>query len=927
MQANRVTYAHAGLSEWYANGPLGLEQGFTIPRAPSGHPAGPLTLSMALSGNVHTSLAYGGQSITLSRAGGPSLHYSGLRATDARGRALHSWLQLQNGRLLLRVEARNASYPLQIDPFVQGEELAQGETSNRGPRVAISADGTVAAVIGVTGAGVFTRSGSTWTEQSFLPFEGTLAMSGDGDTILIGQVGGRGEVQWYERFGSTWVRGESEAVESDGSFGQAVALSADGNTALIAGKNTATWFTRFRGGVWIRQQIVGPFAGFSGDSVALSADGATALVGSRGGTFSGGHVFVFVHSGSHWSEQAQIEGGDRSFGTSVALSADGDTVLVGAEEEHNNRGTAWVFTRSGTTWNQQTVLSVAAARQFGGSVALSSDGGTALIGARATGPCETCLFGAAWVFTRSGSTWSQQEELTLNEPNEYFVFGFALALSGDGLSALITSDETVWSFAQTLPVVTALSPNNGPDAGGTPVTITGANFTHATDVRFGSTSATSFTVNSDTSITAFAPPGTGTVDVTVTTSEGTSPASTGDRFTYGPVVTSVSPNAGPSSGGTTVTITGANLTGSTAVTFGSTEAASFTVNSDTAIRAESPPGIGTVDVTVTTSDGTSPTSATDQFTYVPAPTVADVSPHAGPEAGGTSVNIKGTGFAGTASVSFGATATTFTINSDTSITAVSPPGAGTVDVTVTTLGGISATSAADQFTYQKAPDFGRCLKVTKGTGQFESASCTKLGGEKKFAWYPGVVKTHFTTNSSELTAVTLQPAKGSPVTCTAETGRGEYTGPKTVSGVILTLTGCIDAGAQCMSGAVAGEIVSNPLEGTLGVEKLGATSSKNKIGLDLFSVGKTGPVVEFACGLNTVSLRGSVIVPVKANKMRLTQTLKFKASKGKQKPESFVGEPKDILEASFNGEPFEQTGLTLTATQTNEEAVEVNSVV
>ena len=70
-----------------------------------------------------------------------------------------------------------------------------------------------------------------------------------------------------------------------------------------------------------------------------------------------------------------------------------------------------------------------------------------------------------------------------------------------------------------------------------------------------------------------------------------------------------------------------------------------------------------------------------------------------------------------------------------------------------------------------------------------------------------------------------------------------------------------------------------------------------------------------------------MIVPVKANKMLLTQTLKFKASKGKQKPESFVGEPKDILEASFNGEPFEQAGLTLTATQTSEEAVEVNSVV
>ena len=93
VRGNRVVYAHGGLSEWYVNGPLGLEQGFIISSVPSGHPAGPLTLSMALSGNVHFSLASGGQSITLSRAGGPMLGYDGLSTVDARGRVLHSWLQ------------------------------------------------------------------------------------------------------------------------------------------------------------------------------------------------------------------------------------------------------------------------------------------------------------------------------------------------------------------------------------------------------------------------------------------------------------------------------------------------------------------------------------------------------------------------------------------------------------------------------------------------------------------------------------------------------------------------------------------------------------------------------------------------------------------------------------------------------------------
>lgn len=87
--ANRVLYQHPGLDEWYANGPLGLEQGFTIPRAPSGHMDGPLTLSMLLSSNVKVSLSEGGQNIVISRAGRAVLRYTGLLATDASGRALH----------------------------------------------------------------------------------------------------------------------------------------------------------------------------------------------------------------------------------------------------------------------------------------------------------------------------------------------------------------------------------------------------------------------------------------------------------------------------------------------------------------------------------------------------------------------------------------------------------------------------------------------------------------------------------------------------------------------------------------------------------------------------------------------------------------------------------------------------------------------
>lgn len=173
------------------------------------------------------------------------------------------------------------------------------------------------------------------------------------------------------------------------------------------------------------------------------------------------------------------------------------------------------------------------------------------------------------------------------------------------------------------PAVTSISPNNGPVTGGTIVTITGTSFTGATSVKFGSINATSFTVNSATSITATAPAGAGTVDVTVTTAVGTSPASPADGFTYNlpmPSIISVSPNTGPTTGGTAVTISGTNFTGTTSVKFGSSNATSFTVISATQLSAIAPPGsLGTVDVTIRTPGGTSAVNSADQFSYtVPA---------------------------------------------------------------------------------------------------------------------------------------------------------------------------------------------------------------------------------------------------------------------------------------------------------------------
>ncbi|HTU78472.1 MAG TPA: IPT/TIG domain-containing protein [Solirubrobacteraceae bacterium] len=169
-----------------------------------------------------------------------------------------------------------------------------------------------------------------------------------------------------------------------------------------------------------------------------------------------------------------------------------------------------------------------------------------------------------------------------------------------------------------------------------------------------------------------------------------------------PAITAVYPDAGPTAGGTSVTITGSNLEGATAVHFGANAAAGFTVNSASSITAVEPAGsVGTVAVTVSTPAGISPTGSADRFTYVAAPTVKSLSSTGGAGSGHTKVTIKGANLDAATAVTFGTSAAeSFEVNSDTSITAVSPPGAGTVYVTVTTAGGTSKATKKDRFAYK-----------------------------------------------------------------------------------------------------------------------------------------------------------------------------------------------------------------------------------
>ncbi|MBH0024910.1 IPT/TIG domain-containing protein [Salinibacterium sp. SWN248] len=262
-------------------------------------------------------------------------------------------------------------------------------------------------------------------------------------------------------------------------------------------------------------------------------------------------------------------------------------------------------------------------------------------------------------------------------------------------------DAAAGDFTYTAaPIISSLSPNIGPVAGGTVVTIAGTGFTGATGVTFDGDAGTSFTVVSDTEITVSTPAHViGVVDVIV---QNTPSDSSPGTFSYqaAPTVSSIAPDEGPLAGGTEVTITGTGFTGATGVTFDGDDGTSFTVVSDTEITVTTPAGtVGAAAVVVEHPAGDA--NAGD-FTYVAAPTVSAMSPDLGPIAGGTAVTITGSGFTGATGVTFdGDAGTSFTFVSDTEITVTSPAhAAGAVAVVVEHAGG---NAAAGDFTYLANP--------------------------------------------------------------------------------------------------------------------------------------------------------------------------------------------------------------------------------
>ncbi|HMO33425.1 MAG TPA: T9SS type A sorting domain-containing protein [Lacibacter sp.] len=449
---------------------------------------------------------------------------------------------LQQGSRLLPVNGINQSY--------------------FGFSVALSGDGNTAVIgghsdnLGQGAAWVYERSGAAWLMKAKLQVSGqggfrlgvAVAISTDGNTILLGgdaSDANRGAAWVFVRQQDQW---EQEAkltgndVNGPALMGISVALSADGNTAIVGGSHDnaslgAAWVFERDNGAWSQQGpklvgtgSIGP-AVYQGAAVALSADGSTALVGGWEDNDRVGAAWVFVRSGGAWLQQGTkltgSDGGKPATGYAVGLSADGNTAIVGAFNGNSGRGGAYVFQRSGVQWQQAGPLIAGTDNNGpsiqGRSVSISADGKLAVI----SGELDSYSVGAAWVFRKEGASWMQLGTKLVG--TDYVGFsnqGRSSALSADGSTILVGGFQdsglvgAAWIFhAAEAPVMEQYHPVvAGP---GAPVLLSGINFSDTVqEVRFGGVPAASFTRVNATTFEARVGNG-ASGKVTVKTSRGT----------------------------------------------------------------------------------------------------------------------------------------------------------------------------------------------------------------------------------------------------------------------------------------------------------------------------------------------------------------------------------------------------------------------
>jgi sugar lactone lactonase YvrE len=467
---NRVEYQRGDLTEWYVNGLQGLEQGFTLGQRPGEWRDGePLVIALGVSGGLLPVSKTGDGAVLFESGKGVVLRYAGLKALDARGRVIPSRLEVRGSEIRLVVEDKGAQYPLVVDPlWSQQQELTASDgAANDLFGASVSVDGgtavvgafnkTVGSNIYQGAAYVFVRSGGIWSQQAELTAPDGAAgdrfgrsVSVSGSTTVIGAQfktvnsnGMQGAAYVFVQSGGVWSL-QQELTASDGAtgdqFGASVSVCGDTTVIGAIGRNSsqgaAYVFVR-SGGVWSQQQDLIASDGAAADEfgVSVSVSGNTAAIGAWGRSAHRGAAYVFVRNGGTWSQQQELTAsdgvaGDR-FGYSVSVS--GDTAVSGAYGRNSYQGAAYLFTRSGGAWGQQQELissyDVAGCGGlgcgFGSSVSVS--GNTAVIGAYDIASSE----GGAYVYVQNGEAWSQQQELAASDGAPVDQFGISVSVSGD----------------------------------------------------------------------------------------------------------------------------------------------------------------------------------------------------------------------------------------------------------------------------------------------------------------------------------------------------------------------------------------------------------------------------------------------------------------------------------------------------------------
>jgi hypothetical protein len=464
--SDRIEIIRPGLVEWFVNRPSGLEHGYTLTEAPSDRAADlPLRLEMTLEGDLDGRITEDGRHVTLhDESGKEILRYEKLKVWDATGRELIARMTGEKRLLAVEVDDTGAVYPLTIDPtFVQRNYLKSSNSGTEdefGRSLAIDVDtiivgapGEDSNATGVNGiesdnslsnagaAYIFVRSGNTWTQQAYLKASNAgegdrfgASVSIDGDIAVVGapeEDGKAGAAYVFERGGTIWSpRGILKASNAGANdvFGLSVSVSGD---RIIVGASSE-----------------------DSDAIGINGDGGNNL---RSGS---GAAYIFSREGIFWTQEAYLKASNTGlrdqFGFSVAIS--GDTALVSAREESSNAtgsngdgsndlayasGAAYVFLWNGSAWEQQAYLKASNTREsstFGDSVAL--DGDTAVIGARSEDGASSGVggdqqdfnsqdSGAAYVFVRNGTSWTQQAYLKASNNGMEDYFGSSVDLSGD----------------------------------------------------------------------------------------------------------------------------------------------------------------------------------------------------------------------------------------------------------------------------------------------------------------------------------------------------------------------------------------------------------------------------------------------------------------------------------------------------------------